>query len=75
MADNAPKDGSKRRRGLLRGPSQGVEEWTAYLQKFVDWLIGARGRWHRSGPQKTIKPSVVLVGGSTVVVVVRFLTG
>lgn len=46
------------RRGLLRGPSRGVIEWTDYWIDVIDWLIDARRRWHegRAGPGRRPRP-------------------
>lgn len=43
-----------RRRRRPRGPSAGVEAWTAYWKQLADWMIDARGRWHKvATPQKS----------------------
>lgn len=54
-----------RPQGVLRGPSDGVEAWTRYVEARVDWLIDARGRWHdHDPPQRT--PGWRLIWGAGV---------
>jgi hypothetical protein len=54
---------TRRRPMLLRGPSPGVQAWTAWGMALGDWLIDARKRWHEGDPPpKPGKMRAVRVG-------------
>ncbi len=61
--EDIPKrhDEYRLRRGFLRGPSQGLEAWAAFLLAF-------RKAWRESGPaQKQLRWPLVLGSGLTII--------
>jgi hypothetical protein len=48
-------DRHKRRRGIFRGPSEGVKSWAAFWMGIADWLITARIRWREGDPSPTLR--------------------
>ena len=57
------------RRGLLRGPSAGIREWTAFAFDVLNRIIDARLRLHGASPSKSANRYRVVLGAGTTVLV------
>jgi len=67
--ESAGNDDPAPHRGLLRGPSQGLCEWTRFFQGVAEWMIGARQRWHEVKPPQRTRPTQFFLGGAALVAV------
>ena len=73
MGSKDQVDSRQSPRGILRGPSTGLRAWATFLEERVDWLMGARRRWHEADPPKRPVRLRLMLGSGTALLAVAAL--